>query len=91
MMFEDLKLTDNADIAQREVAYYLECLGYDVEWEVKVPGGRIDLVAHHPLGTIAIEVDRVNPRIGSLAKLRAYDCDVRYVICRRGKVHKVAP
>lgn len=75
-MFENLIVTDNAAVAQQEVAEYLRALGYSVMLEYHISydatDGRIDIVAKKDGHALAIEVDRSSPRKKSLVKLNLY-------------------
>jgi len=90
-MFENLKLTDNAKIAQYEVRDYMQSLGYKciLEYGVKDRydgnSGRIDIVCFKNNETIAIEVDNKKPRKKSIYKLENFNANKKYVICRNGK------
>lgn len=90
-MFENLKLTDNAKLAQNEVRNYMQSLGYKCILEYKVKdrydgnSGRIDIVCFKNNETIAIEVDNKKPRKKSIYKLENFNANKKYVICRNGK------
>jgi hypothetical protein len=62
--------------------------GWPVKREVRVAldragrGGRVDLVALVGSRVVAIECDRITPRIKSLQKLRKLDCDARLILLR---------
>jgi hypothetical protein len=84
------KSRGNAADLQTQVANLLGSLGFQVRWEVPVSDrgdgktGYLDLVARKDGFTVAIELDCVKPRKKSLMKLRAYRCDFRLVVLRRG-------
>lgn len=82
---------------QARFAAALEKAGWSVEWEVFVEyvhhymdderspsyrNGRIDLVATRDGRTIAYELDWDYPRRKSREKLKAFECDEAWIICK---------
>jgi hypothetical protein len=74
--------------SQRTVAGWLEDNGFRVRWEVPVAdrgdgrGGRVDLVGYRDGLTMAIEIDRAEPKPKSIVKLRQVPDAVRVVVIR---------
>jgi len=70
--------TDQAAAMHAEVAREVTRAGFDVEFEVWAPfadygrAGRIDLLAGHGRGLVAIELDARRPRLGSIRKLLTF-------------------
>ena len=90
--FDDLCglcVSDNARVAQEEVANWLEKRGYSCTLEVPVAdrgdgrSGRVDLMAERDGNQVAIEIDRDSPREKSLVKLRQFAC-AKVVVVRNG-------
>jgi hypothetical protein len=69
---------DTAAVVHAAAVTALVSAGFEVYVEVRVDlpdggFGRYDIVAHHPRGAVAIEIDARKPRRKSLAKLRQFD------------------
>lgn len=95
-MLKNLKVTDDSKMAQREVVSYLDSIGFSCKTEVKVPlkekgkSGRIDIIVKKEKLTMAIELDRLNPRKKSIRKLKENEFDVKIILCRGGnKSYKI--
>ena|SRR5215471_5309575 len=78
---------DDASVFQDYIEHHLMRIGFSVEREVsclKVSGrrGRIDLVASYGAARIGIELDWLQPRCSSLAKLRNF-IGYRLIVLRR--------
>lgn len=89
-LFNQLVLTDNANLAHKETVSYLEKLGFCCQHEYRVSdrgdgrSGRIDIIAIKGDLKLAIEIDRKSPRAKSIYKLKTLPPEfIKCVICRK--------
>lgn len=85
-----LTVTDNARVAQEEIAEELRDMGFSVRFEYPVEdrgdgcGGRVDLLAEKDGKYLAIEVDRNSPRQKSVHKLLGLQGFGKLILLRNG-------
>ena len=85
-----LTVTDNARVAQEEIAEELRDMGFSVRFEYPVEdrgdgcGGRVDLLAEKDGKYLAIEVDRNSPRQKSVHKLLGLHGFGKLILLRNG-------